>query len=68
MEVRRTDRVGEAFRLMADELEREQQAVPPFWQRTPEESTRRRLREVGVVVVLSFLALVIGVAWMTLWE
>jgi hypothetical protein len=48
---------------MAEELERKQQAEPPFWQRPA-----KRLRDVGVLVLSALLASAIGVAFIFAWE
>jgi hypothetical protein len=47
---------------MADELERDQQAELPLWERPS------RLREVDWVVLVALLASAIGAAWILCWE
>ena len=66
-EGRRTNRVSEAFRVMAEELERERQAEPPFWQRPPPEA-RYLLRDLAVALLLALLVSAIGIAWIVGWE
>ena len=65
-EGRRTNRVSDAFRLMAEELERERQAEPPFWQRPAE--ARYLLRDLAVALLLALLVSAIGIAWIVGWE
>ena len=49
--------------LMAEKLEREKQAEPPFWQQSPEARGRELLRDIAVAAFLTVLASAIGVTW-----
>jgi hypothetical protein len=62
----RTNRVSDAFRRMAKELERERQVEPPLWQRPPE--ARHLLRDLAVALLLALLVSAIGIAWIVGWE
>jgi len=62
----RTNRVSDAFRRMAKELERERQVEPPLWQRPPE--PRNQLRDLAVALLLALLVSAIGIAWIVGWE
>jgi hypothetical protein len=48
---------------MAEKLEREKQAEPPFWQQSPEARGRELLRDIAVAAFLTVLASAIGVTW-----